>query len=111
MALARFFVELENVKRIPYSEVKGLLGEYIQDKADIPTVKILLEETAGVAFTIDENSDIDSWVTDIDAGANLGDKRDKLDCIIDVLICAERKKMYTTRELLRARFGWAAEVY
>jgi len=110
MALERRFVEIDTLRRFACDDIRGVMGEFLQGQFAEEAIEGLLEDKVSVSFTDGEKEDIQSIIDDIKTGSTLGDKRDKLECICDVLICAERGFEYTTQDLLRTRLGWTAGV-
>ena len=104
------------------SIVKATLSEYIEDKFTPVQVKSILETRIGIAFTLNQNNDIQILLDGIDAIDNLpisvltddesaeiskGRKIAVLEVFISVLVLAEAGLAYQTDTLLRARLGWS----
>ena len=123
MSLERFFTSVsETIKRLPTPIVKATLSEYIEDKFTPVQVKSILETRIGIAFTLNQNNDIQILLDGIDAIDNLpisvltddesaeiskGRKIAVLEVFISVLVLAEAGLAYQTDTLLRARLGWS----
>ena len=93
--------------------LRAIVGEYIAgEKTKLECLDAIEAHLSGrpeigpVTLTSNERSDLQAWMTAIDAASTEAEKRIIADDLYRVCTCAAHDTWYTSRALLKARLSW-----
>lgn len=108
MAFEKYILPEAGEKSIAVHLMRALLEQFLLGVKTALHTKNEIEAVMSTSLTPNEGDDLLSITTYIDNGADLFDKKNRMDEFYRVLICAqESKNFWTTRESLRAKLNWS----
>lgn len=109
MAFERFIVPDENQgdPKMAIHLFVAILAEYLAGEKNASQCQTAIETWLGVSLDTNEVQDISDTITYIDGGADLVNKKARLDEVYRVCIIAEHGGWYGTQASLRTRLSWS----
>lgn len=114
MAFEKYILNVEGVPHMSIHLLRAFVGEYIEGQKTKAEVLTAIEEHLTspqevITLTTDEKSDLQAWMTAVDAETTAEEKRTVADDTYRVLVIAEhspRTTMYDSVAKLKTRLSW-----
>jgi hypothetical protein len=109
MAFEKYILNDELDSHMDLHLLRALVGEYIEGQITKNQTLDAIEQKLDVTLTEDEKSDLQAWMTAIDAATTPEEKRSVADETYRVLIIAESASevtLYDTKAKLKTRLSW-----
>lgn len=109
MAFEKYILPAPDNPRCSIHLLRALIGEYITGNLTKLQALEAIEEHVNASLTVNEKSDLQAWMTAIDAETTLHEKRNVADETYRVLVIAEHAPKVTTYDSaakLKARLSW-----
>lgn len=106
MAFEKYILSSEGDPHMSAHQLGSLVSEYARGEKTKLECLAAIEAVLDVTLTTDEKSDLQALMNAIDAESGLPAKLSLTQELEDVCLLSEQEIWYTTKALLKTRFGW-----